>query len=52
LIKNRELGTIEPSIRGWRKKFRANKRACPLRTLLEMRCLFDTLCPVRLVLII
>jgi len=30
LIRNRELGMIEPSIRGWRKKLRKNKKASPL----------------------
>ena len=34
LIRKRELGTIEPSMRGWRKKLRTNSSTSPL----PLRC--------------
>src|SRR6185312_4229650 len=50
-MRNLELGTIEPSIRGWRKKLRANSRASPVRVRLGIGWLFDTLCSAWVMLI-
>src|SRR5215469_14044561 len=50
-MRNRELGTIEPSMRGWRKKLRANSRASRVRVRLGIGWLFDTLCSAWVVLI-
>src|SRR5579863_6655699 len=50
-MRNLELGTIEPSMRGWRKKLRANSRASPVRVRLDIGWLFDTLCSAWVMLI-
>src|SRR6185437_681854 len=51
LMRNLELGTIEPSMRGWRKKLRANSRASPVRVRLGIGWFFDTLCSAWVMLI-
>src|SRR6185312_2187984 len=51
LMRNLELGTIEPSMRGWRKKLRANIRASPVRVRLGIGWFFDTLCSAWVMLI-
>src|SRR6185312_16271099 len=51
LIRNLELGTIEPSMRGWRKKLRANSRASAVRVRLGIGWFFDTLCSAWVMLI-
>src|SRR6185437_10548251 len=51
LMRNLELGTIEPSMRGWRKKLRANSRASPVRVRLGIGWFFDTVCSAWVMLI-
>src|SRR6266436_365167 len=48
LMRKRELGTIEPSMRGWRKKLRAKRRAFPFLVVGHaVWALFSTTTPAR-----
>src|SRR5207237_497472 len=47
-MRKRELGTIEPSMRGWRKKLRAKRRAFPFLVVgRAVWALFSTTTPAR-----